>query len=215
MESDWAAQNLQTIRTLMERASTYRRALAPIMITVGCIGLAASLLGWTLKINAVQSFILYWLIVAFIACVVAFVLVRRQAIQAREAVWSPPARRVVQAAAPALTIGFITGVGLLLLLPRMLPDPKGLDKVIGTIWLPLAWVMLYGCAMHAAGFFLPRGMKILGWIFIFGGGLLFLGGVPKLPDGMYAHAVMGIFFGLLQQAYGVYLYMTEQKDVTT
>ena len=37
------------------------------------------------------------------------------------------------------------------------------------LWLPLSWVVLYGCAFHAAGFFMPRGMKIFGWAFIVGG----------------------------------------------
>ncbi|MDB6016752.1 MAG: hypothetical protein JWR19_1241, partial [Pedosphaera sp.] len=31
MKSDWAAEHLQTIRTLMERSAIYRRALAPVM----------------------------------------------------------------------------------------------------------------------------------------------------------------------------------------
>lgn len=213
MNGDWAARNLQTIRTLMERASTYRRALAPIMITVGCIGLAAALLGWTLKINEARSFILYWLIVAVISCVFAFALVRRQAIQAKEPIWSPPAKRVVQAAVPPLATGFLVSLVLLYVLPQMPKEPPDLDKVIGMIWLPLGWVALYGCACHAAGFFLPRGMKILGWAFIIGACLLFAGGIPHLPAGMYSHGIMGLFFGLLHQAYGVYLYLTEKKDV--
>ena len=39
MQTDWAGENLQVIRTLMERASLYRRALAPIMLTLGALGL--------------------------------------------------------------------------------------------------------------------------------------------------------------------------------
>ena len=34
MESNWAAEHLQVIRTLMERSAVYRRALAPIMMTM-------------------------------------------------------------------------------------------------------------------------------------------------------------------------------------
>ena len=36
METNWAAEQLQTIRTLMERSAVYRRALAPIMLFAGC-----------------------------------------------------------------------------------------------------------------------------------------------------------------------------------
>ena len=38
MESNWAEENLQTIRTLMERSAVYRRALAPIMLFAGALG---------------------------------------------------------------------------------------------------------------------------------------------------------------------------------
>jgi len=48
MESNWAAEHLQVIRTLMERSALYRRALAPIMIFNGVVGLAAAGLGWGL-----------------------------------------------------------------------------------------------------------------------------------------------------------------------
>ena len=50
MESNWAAEHLQVIRTLMERASLYRRALAPIMIYNGLLGISAGALGWVFKI---------------------------------------------------------------------------------------------------------------------------------------------------------------------
>ena len=42
MESNWAEENLQTIRTLMERSAIYRRCLAPITIYV-------ERLGWLLR----------------------------------------------------------------------------------------------------------------------------------------------------------------------
>ena len=45
METKWAVDNLQTIRTLMERSALYRRALAPIMILAGTIGIAGGLTG--------------------------------------------------------------------------------------------------------------------------------------------------------------------------
>lgn len=212
MNRDWAAENLQTIRTLMERASVYRRALAPIMITVGCIGLAAAVLGWMLELSTPRVFIFYWLAVAVVACGVAFSLVRRQAIQASEPVWSPPARRVVQAALPALAIGLLAGLVFGWTLPSLPEAQQDVASVISMVWLPLGWIVLYGCAMHAAGFFLPRGMRIFGWSFVVGGCLLFLAGIPELPRGMYGHGVMGLFFGLLHQAYGVYLYLTEQKE---
>ena len=55
MENNWAAENLQTIRTLMERSAIYRRALAPMMTFVGAMGTAAALAGALLKSDSARS----------------------------------------------------------------------------------------------------------------------------------------------------------------
>ena len=44
MEPHSAAADLQVIRTLMERSALYRRALAPIMMLAGVMGLAGGVL---------------------------------------------------------------------------------------------------------------------------------------------------------------------------
>src|SRR2546425_11877951 len=94
---------------------------------------------------------------------------------------------------PPLVAGLIIGV-IVFLNVRSAPDNLG--PVIGMLWLPLSWVVLYGCAFHAAGFFMPRGMKIFGWAFVIGGCGLFAMGIPGwLPPALYAHGVMGAFFG--------------------
>jgi len=49
MDNEWVALHLQTIRTLMERSALYRRALAPISIFVGMVGVLAAVAGWALK----------------------------------------------------------------------------------------------------------------------------------------------------------------------
>jgi len=209
MESNWAAEHLQVIRTLMERSAVYRRALAPIMIFNGILGLAGALIGHIARIHAPRCFILYWVGVAVLALAASFLLVRRQALKESESFWSPPTRRVTQALVPALAAGSIIG---LIALQHVDSAPNQPGPVLALFWLPLIWVVLYGCAIHAAGFFMPRGMKIFGWIFILGGcGLLAMG----IPDGVdrrvYAHGLMGFFFGLLHLGYGIYLYFTEQR----
>src|SRR5262249_18122504 len=81
MESSWAAEHLQVIRTLMERSALYRRALAPIMIFTGLLGVAGGVVGWVLKIGTAQAFIGYWAGVGFAALAGSFFLVRRQALK--------------------------------------------------------------------------------------------------------------------------------------
>lgn len=204
MESNWAAENLQVIRTLMERSAVYRRALAPIMIFNGLVGLAGGTLGWVFRITSTRSFIAYWAAVGVFALAGSFVLVRRQALKESEPFWSPPTRRVAQALVPPLFAGSIS-----MLLPLVSPRWDFLPS-----WgLPALWILLYGCALSAAGFFMQRGIKLLGWLFIVCGCALMAtrccpGSALSLADG---HLVMGAVFGGLHLAYGVYLYFTEPR----
>src|SRR5579859_1916767 len=153
MESNWAAEHLQVIRTLMERSAVYRRALAPIMTFSGSLGLAAGLVGWVAKIQAPQGFIGYWAGVGVLALAGSFLLVRRQALKEAEPFWSPPTRRVVQAILPPLFVGSIAG-----LLSLVSPTWDFLQPSA----LPPFWMVLYGCALTGAGFFMQRGIKLLG-----------------------------------------------------
>jgi hypothetical protein len=210
MELNWAAEHLQVIRTLMERSALYRRALAPIMIFNGVVGLAAAVLGWGLKVGSPHAFILLWAGVSVIAMTGSFLLVRRQALKESEPFWSPPTRRVTQAFLPPLAAGLMIGAVVWI---KAGSAPGNLGDLSGVVWLPLIWVVLYGCAFHAAGFFMPRGMKIFGWAFVVGGCVLFAVGVPAWARPLdYAHGIMGFFFGGLHLAYGVYLYFTERRS---
>ena len=181
MESNWAAEHLQVIRTLMERSGLYRRALAPIMIFNGVVGLAAAVAGWALRIGSLRGFIFFWAGVSVVAIGGSFLLVRRQALKESEPFWSPPTRRVSQALLPPLAAGLMISA-VIAIRTGSAPDNPG--SLAGMPWFPLIWVVLYGCAFHAAGFFMPRGMRLFGWVFILGGCGLFAGG---FPDG-YARA---------------------------
>jgi hypothetical protein len=215
MEANWAAEHLQVIRTLMERSALYRRALAPIMIYNGVIGLAAAALGWGLRIVTPHGFILYWAGMAVLAMAGSFLLVRRQALRESEPFWSPPTRRVTQALVPPLVAGLIVTAGAFV---REAPIP-GLGAQAIELWVPLSWVLLYGCAFHSASSFMPRGMKLFGWAFIVAGSTA-LAAELAAPAGPARHldclyAIMGFFFGLLHLGYGAYLYVTEQRGKAT
>src|ERR1043166_4633402 len=198
MEPNWAAEHLQVIRTLMERSALYRRALAPIMIFNGVLGLAAAATGGILGVAAPRNFIVFWAGVALVAAVGSFLLVRRQALREAEPFWSPPTRRVTQALLPPLVAGLILAV-VVWVNASSTEVPFG--NISGMLWLPLSWVILYGCAFHAAGFFMPRGMRLFGWAFIIGGCALFALGLPDRGRPLdWAHGLMGLFFGALHLA---------------
>jgi len=191
MESDWAAENLRVIRTLMERSAIYRRALGPMMLFAGGLGTAASAVGWFARIESPRAFVALWLSVAVLSIAGCFLLLRREALRDAEPLW------LVSSAIALLKVG---------------DAGEETANLVGLFFLPVGWIVFYGCAVHAAGFFMPRGIKLFGWVFILGGCGLFALGVPDLPRPLYAHGVMGLFFGVLHLAYGAYLFCTEKKN---
>ena len=203
METKWAVDNLQTIRTLMERSALYRRALAPIMILAGIIGIAAGLTGWLCQIESNRGFVCLWLVTGIISLAGALLLMRRQALKDSEPFWSPPTRRVCQALLPAFFVGLV--MACLILAFSSGSEGEGIQ-----ILLVILWVLFYGCAIHAAGFFMPRGIRWLGWIFIIVGCVL-LSSLNLGVDHLQPNLLMGGIFGGLHLAYGIYLHFTEQK----
>jgi hypothetical protein len=204
MESNWAVEHLQVIRTLMERSAIYRRALAPVMLAIGTLGVAAGLAGWFLHWSSTSSFAGYWCGVSAVGLCAAFLLVRRQALKDSDPFWSPPTRRVTQAMIPPLFAGWITVLAMFM---DRWHDPAQ------AWWLPSLWMIFYGCALHAAGFFMPRGIRLFGWGFIVTGTALFiaLSASKAVPELQYAHLVMAAVFGGSHLAYGAYLYLSEER----
>jgi hypothetical protein len=199
MESNWAVEHLQTIRTLMERSALYRRALAPIMLFAGFTGVFAAAIGLALHLDSPRAFGGFWLGTALVAVAGAFLIARRQALRDREPFWSPPTRRVTQALLPPLTAGMCLGFVFVFV------------GLANAVVLTFIWLLFYGCALHAAGFFMPRGVKLFGWIYIgLASGSLFFLGMVRPEVELNAHWLMGFFFGVLHLAYGAYLYLTEK-----
>lgn len=199
METNWAADHLQTIRTLMERSAVYRRALAPIMLFAGCLGVFSAAAGLILRLNALRAFIALWFLTAAVVIVGAFLIARRQALRDNEPFWSPPTRRVAQAIAPPLTAGMFLGLVL------------AYTGLFNPVALTFIWLLFYGCALNAAGFFMPRGMKLFGWLYISLACACLLILVLRQPSvEISAHWLMGFFFGVLHLAYGAYLLLTEE-----
>ena len=203
VNANWAEENLKTIRNLMEHAALYRRALAPVAITVGVLGLAAAAFAQAVGWTEPNRFAAYWMGVAGVSMLSALLLIRRQALKGGEEFWSPPTRRVAQAMAPMLAVGL--GLGVL----ELLRAPMEGDG----IRLTAIWMILYGGALHSAGFFMQRGLRLLGWFFVIIGiiclGISEFWETSWLVDSQ-AHWVMGWAFGVNNLAYGLYLKLTAE-----
>ena len=204
MDSNWAVQNLQTIRTLMERSALYRRALAPIMLSAGFIGLGGGCGGYFLKPGTTLVFVGYWVAICAVVMFVTFFIARSQAIKESEPLLTPPTRRI----AWALAAPFFGGAAMTLpvLLNQRVSDT---GPVLGIISI---WLMFYGCGLCSAGFFVLRGVKLLGSMFVLCGAFLVVSESlwPHLfSDAAVPHLIMGLTFGGLHLASGIYLYFTE------
>ncbi len=209
MDARQASSNLEVIRTLMERVALYRRALVPTTLAVGVLGVLAGLAGWWMGWGEPREFGGYWMGVAVVGGVMAVVLMRRQALKDGESFWSPPARRVFQAVLPPLVVGVVAGL--------VAVWPAWREPLV-MWWLPGVWMVLYGFALHAAGFFMPRGIRLFGWGFVVAGCLLFI--VLQLrsygsgmPDLVVAHGLMAGVFGGLHLVYGLYLLQTRERNI--
>jgi hypothetical protein len=192
MNTNWAEENLSLIRTLMERASIYRRALAPIMLTVGVIGTTASVAGMLGQLDAFLPFVFCWVVAAAVAGLAGFLLARRAALREGEAFWSPPTRRIALAMLPAWAAGIMATC--------VETDPTRLAG-----W----WLVIYAVGLHGAGFFMPSGVRRLSWLFLLAGGVALGWKCSCSP-----HAVMGLGFGGLHLLYGIYLYATRAKQTS-
>jgi len=200
MNPNWAEENLQTIRTLMERSTLYRRALAPIFIFAGVMGSLAAAAGLIFHLNSPREFGDLWMGTAAVVVVGALFIVRRQAFREHETFWSPPTRRVTQALLPSLVAGMIWGIVISLM--------GGIIE-----FLPFIWALFYGCALHSAGFFTSLGVKWFGWVYI-GSALVTVVFLTIVQLDVNNHLLMGFFFGVLHLVYGAYLYLTEKRKNT-
>jgi len=204
MNPNLAEEHLQTIRLLMERSAVYRRALAPIMLVAGGLGLLAGAIGLGLHLESAPAFAGLWLGTASVVVTLAFLLARRQAIKDHEPFWSPPTCRVGQAMLPPLLSGLVLGGWLIL--------PAAHWEM--NVPMALVWLLFYGCALHSAGFFMVRGIKWFGWGYIIVSILLtvFISAATGVVGPSTGNWIMGLLFGGLHLAYGGYLYFTEQKS---
>ena len=149
MQTDWASENLQVIRTLMERSAVYRRALAPVMGLVGLTGIAAGVLGAALDFNTSRHFAVYWAVVALVCLTESFLLIRRQAVKELEPFWSPPTRRVAQAVAPAFFMGLVVALVLSILNSGQRRCPA-LPILDGALWIGHACGRVSSCRADSA-----------------------------------------------------------------
>ena len=147
---DRALDNLQFIRSAMERAGSFTAVPGWGMVVVGCTALAATWLG--LRQARAADWLAVWLGEAVLAVVVGGAALVQKARAANDPLLSGPARRFVLSFLPPLLVGALLTIALY--------------RAQLFALMPGAWLLLYGTAVATAGAFSVRVVPLMGACFM-------------------------------------------------
>lgn len=159
-----AEEDLRVIRTLMERASTYRAISAPTALVGGLLSLLSAafiarpdlLLDRELR---AREFATIWIVVLALTMIVNAFFVSREARNSGRRFLSSGMRLALLAIAPTLIVPAIYTVWFL-----KLGYLSGSELELVTIW-----IVFYGLALLSTALFAPRSLVLLGWAFLLTG----------------------------------------------
>ncbi|PYO72341.1 MAG: hypothetical protein DMD64_11550 [Gemmatimonadetes bacterium] len=147
---DRALDNLQFIRSAMERAGSFTAVPGWGMVVVGCTALAATWLG--LRQARAADWLAVWLGEAVLAVVVGGAALVQKARAANDPLLSGPARRFGLSFLPPLLVGALLTIALY--------------RAQLFALMPGAWLLLYGTAVATAGAFSVRVVPLMGACFM-------------------------------------------------
>lgn len=194
MDARQAAQNLEVIRTLMERTVQYQLLTARAGLAAGCLACVGALTFTVLDKNDAWQFGLVWAVVFAGSLLATYIGTALRSRERGERLWSRQARAVVLALAPALfaalvltTFFFVRGEHL---------------------WLPGVWMLCYGQGALATAAYAPTPIRGLGLT------ALAMGGVTLWMGPVWSAFMMGLVFGMGHIGLGVALLIAERREFT-
>jgi hypothetical protein len=194
MDARQAAQNLELIRTLMERTVQYQLLTARAGLAAGSLALVGALLFLFLDQNDPWIFGPVWGCVFVGAFAATCLGVVRRGRERGEPAWSRQARAVLLALAPSLFAALMLTVFFF-------------SRGDGShLWLPGIWMLCYGQGALATASYAPTPIRGLGIAALLAGGAtLWLG-----PE--WANVAMGLVFGGGHIGLGTALLIAERRE---
>jgi hypothetical protein len=194
MDARKAAENLEVIRTLMERTTQYQLLTAKAGLVAGTLAGAGALAFLVLDPANPKEFGAVWCLVFLGSSLASSLGTMVRGRERGERVWSRQARAVVLALAPSLYAALALSIFFF---------SQGLH-----LWLPGVWMLCYGQGALATSAYAPRSIRSLG-CFVLGGGAitLLLGPTVAIP-------AMGIIFGLGHIVLGSVLLAAERRETS-
>jgi hypothetical protein len=202
-----AEEDLKIIRTLMERASTYRAISAPTALVGGLLSLLSAtfiakpdlLFGHTLR---AREFAVTWFVVLAVTMIMNAFFVSREARKSGRPFVSPGMKLALRAIIPTLTVPAIFTVWYL-----------KLGYLSGSeLQLVAIWIVFYGLALLSTALFAPRSLALLGWAFLLTG--ISLPATADLVEGFASDVpnfFMGITFGAYHLIYAVFSWPRKER----
>lgn len=220
-----ASENLQIIRSLMERSTIYRAISAPTAFVGGVASILMGLWGENVILNVTAntflhsySFFLAWGGVFALTVGTHLLQLYRDSLQNGESIFSSRHFHAFKCMFPSiLTAGTVTF--LVILITRTSVDPEQLFIQL-TILLTLLWTFFYGMALLSTQTFAPKSIRMLGWTFFISS---FLEGIlimlfpyinpnpSQIPFISPSH-MMALTFGLFHLIYAIAVKVTEAKQ---
>jgi len=198
-----AAEQLRTIRSLMERATVYRAISAPAALVAGVLSVGLSwwqgVMGWGAEL-ASERFTKEWMMVLLVVSLLNVGMLWRSARGRGEPFVSAGMKLALGALVPPLVAGFVLGL--------LAAEAAPLDPVQVSSF----WILFYGLALRATGSFAPRSIQRLGLAFFVAGLLSFLPSVRQLAGPVAAPLLfMSLTFGLFHLVYAAAVFLSNRR----
>ena len=202
-----AEEDLRVIRTLMERAATYRAISAPTALVGGLLSLLSAafiaksdlLLGRALR---AREFAMIWVVVLALTMIANAFFVSREARNSGRPFISSGMKLALRAIAPTLIVPALFTVWFL-----KIGYLGGLD-----LELVAVWTVFYGLALLSTALFAPRSLALLGWAFLLTG--VSVPVTANAVEGLSTdipNFVMGITFGSYHLIYAVFTWPRKER----
>ena len=180
---DHAAADLRFIRHAMERSATFTAVPGWGGAAMGATGIAAAVVAAFQP--SVERWMAVWLSAALIACTVGVITMRRKAAHVGVPMTGALGRRFAMSlAAPLVAGAALTG---------------GLWAHGDWALMPPAWLLLYGAGVVTGGAFSVAPTRVLGL------SVMAMGTAALLTPPSWGNVWLGLGFGALQVAFGIYI----------
>ena len=207
-----AEEDLRVIRTLMERATTYRAISAPTALVGGVLSLLAATVvylssrpaGPLHHLISSREFVYLWIAVLILTVIANVFFVWREAKATARPFLSSGMRLALRAIAPNLIVPALFTIWFLRI------------GYLGAVELELVavWVVFYGLALLSTALFAPRSLAILGWAVLLTGASVpvIANAFEDLSDNV-PNLIMGVAFGVYHLIYAVFTWSWKSSGV--